>query len=53
MCQAGFVLNTLLSRCTREEINQPLIYLGGQIILLNWFFNLESTSRTTVQMSLR
>lgn len=37
MCQAGSVLNTWLSRHTREEINQPLIYLGGQILLLNWF----------------
>lgn len=32
------VLNTLLSRRVREEINQFLIYLGGQILLFNCFF---------------
>lgn len=37
MCWAGAVLNALLSRNTGEEINQPLIYLGGQILLPNWF----------------
>lgn len=46
VCWAGSVLNTLLSRHVREEINQLLIYLGGQILLFNCFFNLESISRT-------
>ena len=51
MCQAGSVLNTLLSRHTREEINQALIYLGGQI-LLNWFLIWSQFPGPAVQMSL-
>lgn len=53
MCWAGAVLSTLLSRNPGEEINQPLIYLGGQILLLNWFLIWTQFPSPDVQMSLR
>lgn len=53
MCQSGSVLNTLLSWHTREEMNQPLIYLGGQILLHKWFLIWSNFPGPAVQMPLR
>lgn len=53
MCQAGSVLNTFLSRHPRKEIKQPLIYLGGQILLLNCFLTWNPFPGGSVQMPMR
>lgn len=53
MCWAGSVLNALLSRHVREEINQLLIYLGGQILLFNCFLIWSLFPGLSVQMSPR
>lgn len=53
VCWSGSVLNTLLSRHVREEINQLLIYLGGQILLFNCFLIWSLFPGLSVQMSPR